>query len=533
MTCGKGKSMTAKVESSAAKMPPVQAPVAQAPVASNDALTAASVAGSGIEATSVKKSAPAREAAANIDEAPAAAKSETNSTAIDAPSLLATSGLSNYATRQGPAPSASLSGSATGAPPVTKPDGGVAADAPSVLPASKLAQDLIKDLGKGAVVPRHEMAAPMAARPDTTNAAAATKADAPAATDTPPPATASGPTLAAVAAPGNPAPGKAPQAAQPQAPDAGDVTSPTPLAITTGSPPAPPATNAGHVPPIALPVTPPKPDSNLTAKANVEAKSEAAPASAAAKVWAERPGVAAEASATKPSKSADAGPVTSAPAPPRVATNASEHMPTLSSRPAGVQMAVRTVTDFARWAGVSSGLALFALGFTLAGLAGLVTVRSHIFDRSALPVVAADSLRVADIKALFLGLDPGIRSPRGVLADGIDDEAALTLVDQNLHGIDRPVDREEAKYWLRKALARSLLGKRVSWGLTQLGTMYAAPEAGTVDYAKAALLWQLANAAGDPIANCFLDELRANKLIAAPGGSSTAKSDGRPGCEAH
>ena len=49
--------------------------------------------------------------------------------------------------------------------------------------------------------------------------------------------------------------------------------------------------------------------------------------------------------------------------------------------------------------------------------------------------------------------------------------------------------------------------------LTQLGSVYAEPAAGrSPDYAKARQLWEIASAANDPVAMCFLGLLHENGL---------------------
>lgn len=102
-------------------------------------------------------------------------------------------------------------------------------------------------------------------------------------------------------------------------------------------------------------------------------------------------------------------------------------------------------------------------------------------------------------------------SSRGEQATSVDLAGALKRADQSLSGTTGD-DKEEAKYWLRRALASGLGDQRLVWALTQLGTIYAAPAAGAPDYASARVLWELAAAQGDPIALCFLASLHEHGL---------------------
>lgn len=107
--------------------------------------------------------------------------------------------------------------------------------------------------------------------------------------------------------------------------------------------------------------------------------------------------------------------------------------------------------------------------------------------------------RLAEILAV-----PDI-SPLGQSANTVTLEQALRRADQGLYGADgSSPDRREAKFWLRKALSIGLGDDRLLWAMTQLGTLYAAPDDGAPDYAAARILWELAAAKGDPVALCFL-----------------------------
>jgi TPR repeat protein len=101
----------------------------------------------------------------------------------------------------------------------------------------------------------------------------------------------------------------------------------------------------------------------------------------------------------------------------------------------------------------------------------------------------------------------GAQSPRGELATDVDLPTALRLADYNLHGVDRPIDRAEAEFWLKKAMSLTASHAQLRWAMTQLGTLSAEPVNGTPDYEKARLLWEIAAANGDPVAMCFLGTL--------------------------
>lgn len=99
-------------------------------------------------------------------------------------------------------------------------------------------------------------------------------------------------------------------------------------------------------------------------------------------------------------------------------------------------------------------------------------------------------------------------SPRGESSEGIDRDEALIRANAYLHGVGKPVDRTEARYWLRVAVVRDLANPQLRWALTQLGSLYATASDGvSADYAMAGLLWEMSGASGDPVALCFLGRL--------------------------
>ncbi len=159
----------------------------------------------------------------------------------------------------------------------------------------------------------------------------------------------------------------------------------------------------------------------------------------------------------------------------------------------------------------------FALGFMLA--AGAAVLLPRLAPRLAFqappPPAATETVvqRAAATRSAGLAdiLDVPTSSPRGETADNVSFEDALQRADQSLTGGAGP-DRREAKFWLRKALSAGLGDERMQWALTQLGTIYASPDADAADFASARILWELAAAKGDPVALCFLASLHANGL---------------------
>lgn len=152
----------------------------------------------------------------------------------------------------------------------------------------------------------------------------------------------------------------------------------------------------------------------------------------------------------------------------------------------------------------------FLLGCSLtAALAfGLWKFAPRIFrsgDAAHSTVQAAQNAgRLATLPHLSVILAHPETSPQGQPATGVGFEEALKRADQGLHANEAPHERQEAKFWLRRALAVGLGDRRLLWALTQLGTLYASPEGGTPDYAAARSLWEIAGARGDPVALCFL-----------------------------
>lgn len=112
--------------------------------------------------------------------------------------------------------------------------------------------------------------------------------------------------------------------------------------------------------------------------------------------------------------------------------------------------------------------------------------------------------------SLFDLLSSGATSPRGVGAAGVDAAIALEKANAALRGPGR--DAEEGSYWLKRFIKSSVSDERTVRVLSQLGSSYAEPLGRPPDYVKARLLWEIASAAGDPVAMCFLGLVHENGL---------------------
>ena len=107
----------------------------------------------------------------------------------------------------------------------------------------------------------------------------------------------------------------------------------------------------------------------------------------------------------------------------------------------------------------------------------------------------------------------GTTSPRGAQTRDTSPPQLLERADALLNGNESAGDRQEAAWFLRRYIARSLSEERTLWALTQLGSILAEPGNGrTPDYAQARQLWELAGGLGDPVAMCFLGTLHENGL---------------------
>ena len=155
----------------------------------------------------------------------------------------------------------------------------------------------------------------------------------------------------------------------------------------------------------------------------------------------------------------------------------------------------------------------FGLGFLLAAAiaaASWYVTGTHLTANPA--KVAAASPEPDRLSVLMAVFDLPDMSPRGVSAASLTREDALRAADNSLANAATPIERDEAKYWLRQSLAMGIGDKRSGWALTQLGTLYASPEGGKPDYETARALWEIAAARGDPVSFCFLAKLYEHGL---------------------
>jgi TPR repeat protein len=168
-------------------------------------------------------------------------------------------------------------------------------------------------------------------------------------------------------------------------------------------------------------------------------------------------------------------------------------MPTAPARPVGVG---RQVGAF------FGGMAAAALM-----VLGLVQMRLLQWQPAtaatvSMPDAALSAARNASTLRAILATS-GI-SPRGKPAVGVDGQQALALADTYLHGsANAPRDQGEASFWLRHALTQAIDQDGMRWALTQLGSIFAAPEGFEPDFTKARMLWEVAGGLGDPVALCF------------------------------
>ena len=162
------------------------------------------------------------------------------------------------------------------------------------------------------------------------------------------------------------------------------------------------------------------------------------------------------------------------------------------------------------------GLGLAGIGVMLAVLwPGLQREFANIQSGSA-SVASGGAAPPAATGTATATVEPNVRailsagdvSPRGEDATGISQADALERANRYTHGIEGPTDREEASFWLRRALSLTISDPKTTWALTQLGSLYATSKADKpADFVAARYLWRLASAAGDPVASCFLGRL--------------------------
>lgn len=176
-----------------------------------------------------------------------------------------------------------------------------------------------------------------------------------------------------------------------------------------------------------------------------------------------------------------------------------------------------------QWSGRTSGLSgLLAAVATLAigGVAAVALLSSQPSgtpaDAATRPVTStlASTAGAEDVaaNALFDALSVGGTSPRGLNAAGVGNAKALENANVQLLASGTQRDTEEGAFWLKQYITGTLGEERTMRVLTQLGSVYAEPNGGVPDFAKARLLWEIASAAGDPVAMCFLGLLHENGL---------------------
>ncbi|MFY0612975.1 MAG: sel1 repeat family protein [Hyphomicrobiaceae bacterium] len=161
----------------------------------------------------------------------------------------------------------------------------------------------------------------------------------------------------------------------------------------------------------------------------------------------------------------------------------------------------------------------FGLGLIIVAAMLLTFLRTTEIDGSGVTLYAAlrsaaaepgATSKAGDAPSAVLSkiFDVGPTSPFGVDAAKMTRKQALDRANDLLATAQTPQEREEAAYWLRKALSHRLSEPRLVWALTQLGTAYASTdETNKPNYAAAHLLWGWAADAGDAQAACFLGRL--------------------------
>lgn len=160
-----------------------------------------------------------------------------------------------------------------------------------------------------------------------------------------------------------------------------------------------------------------------------------------------------------------------------------------------------------------SRLMPFLAGAGVAGIALAAFLAVTALRPSGVTVInQGASLDATHRAAIADAFTVGTQSPRGEVATDVDLPTALRLADYNLHGVDRPIDRAEAEFWLKKAMSLTASHSQIRWAMTQLGTLSAEPVTGSPDYEKARLLWEISAANGDPVAMCFLGTLMEHGL---------------------
>lgn len=175
---------------------------------------------------------------------------------------------------------------------------------------------------------------------------------------------------------------------------------------------------------------------------------------------------------------------------------------------------------FSRGATLNAFAAGALTSLLLIGAGALALKVSPMAGRmSPAPMGSAAHTPLPDVLAV------GDVSPRGRKAEGVDFETLVGLADLRLRGNEGSADREEARYWLRRALVEAVGSERLLWTMTQLGTSYAngSGPSREADLHKARALWEISGALGDHVASCFLAIVHENALGTAKDGVAAGR----------
>ncbi len=183
-------------------------------------------------------------------------------------------------------------------------------------------------------------------------------------------------------------------------------------------------------------------------------------------------------------------------------------------------------------AGLCAALALGALGLQLAGKLPDFKAATAVEPARAVTAAAAPGPfasvppagtfaapspadvagSVAQPGTLFDALTVGETSPRGTAVANISATKALETANSMLLADGAARDSSEGAFWLKRYIRGVIGDERNMRVVTQLGSLYAEPTGQVPDFEKARTLWEIASAAGDPVAMCFLGQLHENGL---------------------
>lgn len=284
---------------------------------------------------------------------------------------------------------------------------------------------------------------------------------------------------------------------------ADEPTAPTPLK-KTGPPLVMPSATTGGMPSNAKTGGPVEPDPATHGLSRLKLRGPAAAASNAA----------------QPTTAASSG--AALPPPPTTMLE-----PTALSAPRPHSRQVATA-DAAAAAGTITSFLPFGLGLMIVAAMLVSFLRTTEIEGSGVTLFAALRLAATTPKAavpaaaapspvLSQIFDVGPTSPSGIDASNMTQRQLLERANELLTAAQTPTEREEAAFWLRKALSKRLSEPRLVWALTQLGTAYTSTNAANKpNYEAARLLWGWAADAGDAHAACFLGRLYERGLGVPP-----------------